>query len=225
MEGKIISYSEKNKSGYVYGEDKIRYSFKKENIYNLGKRKVKIGNFVFFERKVTAVKKAAINIKMHKTFTAKKISENFHMRNSRPTGKIERWFRVNTAHYVSKKEALKALVGIAKELSCNALYEMQLKNKVILLNGVDTKVYKISAKAAIVTSEKACLTEKEESYLDSILNRTISNAEKTYEVLQGKEKQKDKNVVEKKDHTNKIIIGLVSLLLIGSGLLGYIALY
>lgn len=225
MEGKITSYDEKNKVGYVYGEDKVRYSFKKDDIHNLGKRKIKVGNFVNFERKVTAVTKAAVNIKMHKTFTARKISENFHMRNSRPTGKIERWFRVSTAHYASKREALKALTEIAKELSCNALYEMQLKNKIVLIHGVDTEVYKITAKAAIVTSEKACFTEREETYLDSILHGTISSAEKTYEILQGREKQKDKNVVEKKDNTNKIIISLVSLLLIGGGFLGYIALY
>lgn len=225
MEGKITSFDEKTNTGYVYGEDKVRYSFKKDNIHNLGKRKVKAGNFVNFERKVTAVTKAAINIKMHKTFTARKISETFHMRNSKPTGKIERWFRVSTAHYASKREALKSLTTIAKELNCNALYEMELKKAIVVIQGVDTEVYKIVAKAAIVTSEKACFTEKEETFLDGLLHDTITKAEKAYEILQDREKTKDKALVKKKDNSSKIIIGLVSLLFIGSGVLGYMVFY
>lgn len=186
---------------------------------------MKAGNFVNFERKVTAVTKAAINIKMHKTFTARKISETFHMRNSKPTGKIERWFRVSTAHYASKREALKSLTTIAKELNCNALYEMELKKAIVVIQGVDTEVYKIVAKAAIVTSEKACFTEKEETFLDGLLHDTITKAEKAYEILQDREKTKDKALVKKKDNSSKIIIGLVSLLFIGSGVLGYMVFY
>jgi lipopolysaccharide biosynthesis glycosyltransferase len=220
MEGKITSFDEKTKTGYILGDDKSKYSFKKSDIGDV-KRKINAGNFVTFERKVTPVSKSAINIKMHKTFTGKKISEHFHMRNTKPTGRIERYFKITTAQYPTKKEVKKALIEIANKLNCNAIYDMELKSAKVLNEGKEIVAYQLLAKVAIVTTEKPCFTAKEEDQLNVILQDTILEAEKVYDQMLGKGNSSNTNISQKKDKTMILAIGLSLFLLVGIGVLAY----
>lgn len=131
LTGKVISYQENKKFGFIKGNDGTSYFFHISNIDRKHKSRVselKIGSLVAFEAAAEPKGMAARYIEFVETYKAS-YSPSFknYRKEAIPTERMEEYRDLRTRYYKSPNDARDRLLEMAKESGANVLHSVNVK--------------------------------------------------------------------------------------------------
>lgn len=165
IDGRIVSYQDRKKFGFIKGSDNTSYFFHKSNLdkKHKGREKdIRIGALVSFEPAAEPKGMAARRIEFIETYQALRIPAFKRYKNTKSIqGDIVKSTNVRTRFFKSPHDAKNRLKDMALESGANILFDESLSRETWSKGNYNYSMFQAKGTLAVITHKTAVLKEAE----------------------------------------------------------------
>lgn len=191
MRGKIVSYVESKKFGFIDGDDNQSYFLHCSALIEQSQHaKLVVGAKVEFDPVPTPKGLAAKKVTILPTFIKKQLVPFFTTRQTHPKhGVVEKKLFMNTCFHKDINAAKQVFLNLAHETGCNAILEQDIERTTFSHGNYQYTVHACKGYFAIVSEESVCDNKLESELSNIAIENAVSSFREKFAIVYARESE------------------------------------